>query len=205
MTVGTRTHVAARTMSEAKVSSAFVIDGGKPVGVVSQGDLLGLAVGAAPKAAPGGRLRCLRADPLSAGAATRRPSPRLTGSSRRALVDFPPRQTAPPRAEHQPARDPPERGRDGPGPLQTEQGILYASITDWNYYAGIAALMDELSEQARRSKDDARQKRRRGSAESTRAMRDDNVGDDELEAQIRAGRPGAAPPPVGVRHAAGGG
>jgi len=46
VTPTTTTGVAAAMMTRAKVASVFVIDEGRPVGVVSQGDLLSLAVGA---------------------------------------------------------------------------------------------------------------------------------------------------------------
>ncbi|MCI4361520.1 MAG: hypothetical protein L3J91_07415, partial [Thermoplasmata archaeon] len=67
--------------------------------------------------------------------------------------------------------------------LYTDHGIFYASITSWNFFAGIADLLDELSEQTRRVRDDARH-RRRASAKSIPV--DEEPGDPELEARIHA-------------------
>jgi ribosome-associated translation inhibitor RaiA len=72
--------------------------------------------------------------------------------------------------------------------LHTDRGIFYASDTEWNYFAGIAALMDELGEQVRRAKDDARQRRRAVPVEGRYAT-DEVVGDAALEEQLRAVAP----------------
>ena len=42
---GTTTGAAARLMTQERVSSVFIVEGGRPAGIVSQADLIGLAVG----------------------------------------------------------------------------------------------------------------------------------------------------------------
>ncbi len=182
---GTVAGVAARVMSEAKVSSVFVLEDGKPVGVVSQVDLLGLAVGALSTAGSGVsdvyvQLHGLR----GADAETLAEIDRVIALGLRRIG----RHGHPlllslhitPQGNH----------RSGEASVQarlhTDRGIFYASDTEWNYFAGIAALMDELAEQVRRAKEEQRRRRppRGRVVEATEV--DETVGTPELEAQIRA-------------------
>ncbi len=183
---GTTAGDAARAMTAAKVSSVFVVEDGKPVGVVSQVDLLGLAVGGGVRAPGTGgtsdvyvQLHGLR----GADAETLAEIDRVIAQGLRRIA----RHVHPlllslhitPQGNH----------RSGEATVQarlhTDRGIFYASDTEWNYFAGIAALMDELGEQVRRAKEDRPRRRSRGSVVEATEL-DETVGSPELEAQIRS-------------------
>jgi ribosome-associated translation inhibitor RaiA len=181
-------------MSEKSVSSLIVVDGGRPVGVLSQGDLLGLAVGvglggksAKPTSDVYVQIHGLRgsADPETLGEIDQVVAQGLRRISRHVkplLLSL----HITPHSNH--------RSGDASvvARLHTDRGIFYASETEWNYFAGIAALMDDLGEQVRRAKDDARQRRRVGPLASQVRV-DETVGDDALEAQLRTMTPQRAP------------
>ncbi|MCI4331389.1 MAG: CBS domain-containing protein [Thermoplasmata archaeon] len=181
---GTTVGAACALMSQEKVSSVFVLEGGKPTGIVSQTDLLGLAVGVSEPSAGGSRLgdvyvqvHGLRGsgDPAILTEIDRVVAKGLRHISRHVRPTFLSLDITP-HATH----------RSGDATvsvrLHTDHGIFYASRDGWNFYAGIAGLLDELSEQARRVHDASRDRRRRS---AKRAPVDDIPVDPDLEAQLR--------------------
>jgi CBS domain-containing protein/ribosome-associated translation inhibitor RaiA len=187
---GTSASVAARVMTQAKVSSAFVLEDGRAIGVVSQADLLGLAIGAGVR--PGGvrttsdvyvQIHGLRgnSDPETLAEIDRVVAQGLRRLSRHVHPVLLSLHIAP-QGTHR-SGDATVQAR-----LHTDKGIFYASDTEWNYFAGIAALMDELGEQVRRVKDGPRGRGRHArDAEGTDS--DESLGDPELEERIRAAAP----------------
>jgi CBS domain-containing protein len=181
---GTTTGAAARLMTKEKVSSVFVVEGGRPTGVVSQGDLLGLAVGGAVDAGPNVddvyvQIHGLRAsgDPTIITEVDR-----LVAKSLHHIA----RNTRPvllslhitPHATHR-AGDATVQAR-----LDTDDGVFHATETGWNFFASIQQALEDLEAQTRKSKDERRTRRRRsGRAEA----KDDEepASDGELEAKIR--------------------
>lgn len=182
---GTSVGDAARLMSAEKVSSVFVVEGGKPVGVVGQVELIGLAVGGAEP--PGGsrlgdvyvQVHGLRGsgDPAILTEIDRLVARGLKHISRHVRPRLLSLHVSP-HATHR-SGDATVHAR-----LQTDQGSFYATETAWNFFSGISDLMDELAEQTRRARDDARTRRR--GASSRGAPPDDSPADPEVEAQIRA-------------------
>jgi CBS-domain-containing membrane protein/ribosome-associated translation inhibitor RaiA len=180
---GTTTGEAAHRMTAEKVSSVFVVDGQRPVGIVSQADLLGLAVGTVePEGSKLGdvyvQIHGLRgsSDPSILTEIDRVVAKGLRHISRHVRpvalsLDISPQGT------HR-AGDATVSAR-----LYTDHGIFYASISGWNFFAGIADLLDELSEQTRRVRDESRQRRRQS---SKGVPLDEELVDPELEARIRA-------------------
>ncbi|MCI4320469.1 MAG: CBS domain-containing protein [Thermoplasmata archaeon] len=176
---------AAELMSREKASSVFVEEGGRPIGVVSQGDLLGLAVGGdnIPGEAKLGdvyvQVHGLRG---SGDPAVLTEIDHLVAKGLRHIS----RQVRPlllslhitPHATHR-TGDATVHAR-----LNTDRGIFYASHTGWNFYAGISDVLEELGEQARRMREEGVQKKRR---RSTRQVDPEEMPvDPELEARIRA-------------------
>lgn len=197
--LGTSAAEAARAMSAAQVSSVFVLEGITPVGIVSQGDLLGLAVAAGvPRSAtrPSAadvyvQIHGLRGngDPETIAEIDRVVAQGLRRISRHVhplLLSL----HLTPHASH----------RSGSATVQarlhTDRGIFYASDTEWNYFAGIATLMDELSEQVRRSKEESRRRRRHDAAVSP-PDEDETRADPDLEERLQAA---AAPVPARRRN-----
>jgi CBS domain-containing protein/ribosome-associated translation inhibitor RaiA len=183
---GTSAAQAARRMSSEAISSVFVIDGGRPTGIVSQADLLGLAVGhAEPGAARGAsdvyvQIHGLRgnADPellAEIDQVIAQGMHRISRHVQPLLLNL---NIAP----HQNRKT---GGATVQARLHTDQGIFYASETEWNYFAGIAGLMDDLSEQVQRAREESRD-RKRGHGRQGAAKPDDEVpADPELEARLR--------------------
>lgn len=181
---GTSVGDAARMMAAEKVSSVFVVDGGKPVGVVGQAELIGLAVGGGEPPA-GSRLgdvyvqvHGLRgsSDPSTLTEIDRLVAKGLKHISRHVRPQLLSLQITP-HATHR-TGDATVHAR-----LQTDQGIFYATETGWNFFASITDLMEELAEQTRRARDGVRRARRA----SVRALAaDDSPGDADLERRIRA-------------------
>jgi CBS domain-containing protein/ribosome-associated translation inhibitor RaiA len=179
---GTTAGAAAALMTREKVSSVFVLENGKPTGVVSQSDLLGLAVGtdSASSGEVGDvyvQIHGLRgsSDPEILTEIDRVVAKGLRHIARHAkpiLLSL----HVTPQGTH--------RGGDATvhARLHTDRGIFYASQTGWNFYAGISDLMDELEEQVRRARDESGDKKRR----SRKGLESDDMpGDPELEAQLR--------------------
>jgi CBS domain-containing protein len=185
VSAGTDVAEAARRMTAEKVSSVFVVEGGRPTRVVSQADLLGLVVGAARTERGRGRVEDVYVEVTG-----------LRGSSDPSLVaDIDhliaqglkriARHVRPsllslhlsPHSTHRTA-DITVEAR-----LHTDAGIFYASQTGWNLMAGVAANMEELVAQVQRDQETRRaheRSRRRAGAV------DETVGDADLERRIRA-------------------
>jgi CBS domain-containing protein len=176
---------AAELMTREKVSSVFVEENGKPIGVVSQTDLLGLAVGGA-EPAEGGKLgdvyvqvHGLRG---SGDPSVLTEIDSLVAKGLRHIS----RQVHPlllslhitPHATHR-TGDATVHAR-----LNTDRGIFYASHTGWNFYAGISDVLGELGEQARRMREEGVQGKRRRSLRKVDP--EEMPVDPELEARIRA-------------------
>ncbi len=184
--VGTSATAAARLMTKSKVSSVFVVEEGRPVGVVAQGDLLGLAVGAAATPGPGRgtssdvyvQIHGLRGsgDPqtlLEIDRVIAQGLRRISHHVHPQLLSL----NISPHATHR-AGDATVQAR-----LHTDHGIFYATDTEWNYLVGIALLMDELAEQVRRMREETRSQRRRAPRRPG-AEADETVGSPELEEKL---------------------
>jgi CBS domain-containing protein/ribosome-associated translation inhibitor RaiA len=175
---------AARVMSREKVSSLFVVEGGKPTRIVAQADLLTLVIGTVPPARGrtgvedvyvevtglrGSSDPALLADidHLVAGSLKR-----IAHHLRPILLSL----HLSPHATHRTA-DLTVEAR-----LHTDGGIFYASHTGWNLMAGISGLMDELTSQVARSQGTRRSagRRRRLAEDGSEAT------DPELERKIRS-------------------
>ncbi|MGI0132829.1 MAG: CBS domain-containing protein [Thermoplasmata archaeon] len=180
---GTSIGAVARLMARQKVSSIFVVDDARPIGVVSQADLLGLAIGIHPT--EGAELKDVYVQVHG-----------LRGSTDPEIFTEVDRLVA--RGLRHVARhvrpvmlslhiSPQGTHRSGDASvavrLYTDRGIYYSSVTSWNFFAGISDAMDDIAEQARRQRDGARQ---RGRASSRRVLVDDELVDPELEARIRS-------------------
>jgi CBS domain-containing protein len=186
---GTTTGAAARLMSQERVSSVFVVDGGRPVGIVSQSDLISLAVGGnAPSEGPIEdvfvQIQGLRA---SGDPAILAEIDQVIARGLRRIA----RYVHPvmlnvhfqPHASHR-SGEASVQGR-----LNTDREILYASRTGWNFYAALNDLLDELETQARRQKEERPHGIHRT---SSRLVGDDLAepsADPELEARIRSATP----------------
>ncbi|MCI4368765.1 MAG: CBS domain-containing protein, partial [Thermoplasmata archaeon] len=181
---GTTTGVAAALMTRRKASSVFVVEKDKPVGIVSQGDLLGLAVGGGENASSVSvgdvyvQVHGLRGsgDPTILTEIDKVIASGLRKIARHAK----PRLLSlhiTPHATH--------RGGDATvqARLVTDTGAYNASKSGWNFFAGVASLMEELEAQVRKQ-DDGGAKRRRT---STRKMppEADEPADPELEERLR--------------------
>jgi ribosomal subunit interface protein len=183
---GTTTGVAARLMSDERVSSVFIVEGGRPAGIVSQSDLISLAVGGnAPSEGAIEdvfvQIQGLRA---SGDPAILADIDQVIARGLRRIA----RYVHPvmlnvhfqPHASHR-AGEASVQGR-----LNTDHEILYASRTGWNFYAALNDLLDELETQARRQKEERQD---RVHQTSTRLVEDElgeTSADPELEARIRA-------------------
>lgn len=183
---GTRTGEAAQRMTRAKVSSVFVVKDGLPIGVVSQADLLGLAVGTG---GDGGtnvedvyvQIHGLRG---SGDPATLTEIDRLVAKSLRHIA----RSAKPvllsihitPQGTHR-AGDATVQAR-----LHTDNGVFHASETGWNFFAAVQQTLDDLVAQTRRERDERRDARRHH-PKATRDIEDTTL-DGELESKLRAVR-----------------
>ncbi|HTT25887.1 MAG TPA: CBS domain-containing protein [Thermoplasmata archaeon] len=152
---------AARLMAAEKVSSVFVVEGGRPVGVVGQTELISLSVGGSEP--PGGsrlgdvyvQVHGLRGsgDPSILTEIDALVAKGLKHISRHVRPQLLSLQISP-HATHR-TGDATVHAR-----LQTDRGIFYATVSGWNFFAGITTLMEELTEQTRRSSDGARRRKR---------------------------------------------
>ncbi|MGA7860452.1 MAG: CBS domain-containing protein [Thermoplasmata archaeon] len=183
---GTSAGGAARLMSQERVSSVFIVDGGRPAGIVSQSDLIGLAVGgSAPSEGAIGdvfvQIQGLRAsgDPAILADIDQV----ITRGLRRIARYVHPVML---NVHFQPHASHRSGEASVQGRLNTDHEILYASRTGWNFYAALNDLLDELETQARRQKEE----RREGVHQtSTRLVGNDlaeTSADPELEARIQS-------------------
>ena len=174
---------AAKLMTREKVSSVFVVEDGKPVGVVSQADLLSLAIGSGEAATNVGdvyvQIHGLRGsgDPSIVAEIDRVVAKGLRHIARHArpmLLSL----NVTPQGTHR-TGDATVHAR-----LNTDRGIFYATHSGWNFFAGIADLMDELENQVRRAGDERTDRKHRRSIKGVPP--DDAPVDPDLEARIRA-------------------
>ncbi len=183
--MGTSAAEAARRMSAENVSSVFVVEDGRPVRVLGQGDLLGLVVGRSR--APRGRTRVedvyveitgLRGsgDPGLVAEIDHLVARGLRRVARYVHPTFLSVHVAP-HATHR-TNDLTVEAR-----LHTDDGIYYASHTGWNLLAGVSGLLDELAAQTMRARDASRQRGRR--SRRPREADATEVVDAELEEKIR--------------------
>ncbi len=184
---GTTTGAAAQLMSRERVSSVFVLEGSKPVGSVSQADLLGLAVGGGEVAGAPAlgdvfvQIQGMRAsgDPAVLADIDRvvaRGLRRIARYARPIMLNV----HVSPHATHR-SGEATIQGR-----LHTDRGIFYASRTGWNLYAALADLLDEIESQARRIKEERAHGPRRPSGRPPPEELVEAPVDPELEARIRA-------------------
>jgi CBS domain-containing protein/ribosome-associated translation inhibitor RaiA len=175
---------AARAMTRAKVSSVFLVENGRPVGIVGQSDLLGLAVGQ-DEAAPTKisdvyvQIHGLRG---SSDPETLAEIDQLVGKGLKRIA----RHVQPivfsldvsPHAAR--SADATINGR-----LRTARKIYFASVTGWNFFASVDGVLDDIESQVRREHETTSRPRhhvrgRRAPAE------DDTPVDRDVEAKIRA-------------------
>jgi len=183
---GTSALEAARLMAREKVSSVFVLEAGRPTRIVAQTDLLGLLVGGTRRAREKGKVEDVYVEITglrgSADPALLADIDHLVAAGLRRLA----RHLRPtlltlhfaPHATHR-TSDLTVEAR-----LHSDEGIFYASHTGWNLMAGVAGLLDDLSSQARRHREERRE-RGRGNR-GTAAVEDTSFVDVELETKIRS-------------------
>lgn len=181
---GTTAGEAAALMTREKVSSVFVVERGRPTGVVSQTDLLGLVAGGEPGERAEGdvyvQVHGLRGsgDPAILAEVDRlvaRGLRHLGRHSRPVLLSL----HVNPHSTHR-TGDATVAAR-----LHTDRGVFYASQTSWNFFTAVSDVMDELGGQIQRSADESRQRRRREGGRPPPSD-DGSVDDRELEAKIRS-------------------
>ena len=183
---GTTTGAAAQLMSRERVSSVFIVDEGKPDGIVSQADLISLAVGSgAPSPSALGdvfvQIQGLRAsgDPAILADIDRvvaRGLHRIARHVRPVMLNL----HFSPHASHRSGEATVE------GRLNTEHEIFYASRTGWNLYGALSDLLEEIETQARRKKEERGHGAHQVSTRRVTDSMEDTTGDDELEARIRS-------------------
>lgn len=184
---GTTTGAAAEVMTRERVSSVFVVEDGHPVGIVSQADLIGLAVGGvvAPERTTLGdvfvQIQGLRAsaDPAILADIDRvvaRGLKRIARYVRPVMLNL----HFSPHASHRTG----EASVDGR--LYTEHEILYASRTGWNLYSALNDLMEEIETQTRRKKEERSDDTHRTSRRLIADDLEESSADPELEARIRS-------------------
>lgn len=181
---GTSTGAAARLMTQERVSSVFIVEGGRPTGIVSQADLIGLAVGgsATGEAQIGDvfvQIQGLRAsgDPAilaDIDQVIARGLRRIARYVRPVMLNV----HFQPHASHR-SGEASVQGR-----LNTDHEILYASRTGWNFYGALNDLLDELETQARRQKEERRGGIHRTSTRLVADELEETSTDPELEARI---------------------
>ncbi|HKV90307.1 MAG TPA: CBS domain-containing protein [Thermoplasmata archaeon] len=180
---GTKTGAAARLMTRQRISSVFVVDDGKPTGVVSQTDLLGLAVGTPTEGTESVEDVYVQIHGLrgSGDPSTLTEIDRLVAKALRHIA----RNAKPvllsvhitPQGSHR-AGDATVQAR-----LHTDTGVFHASETGWNFFAAVQQTLDDLVAQTRRDREGRRSVRRR--AGKGRAEADETAVDGELEAKMR--------------------
>ncbi|MCI4336954.1 MAG: CBS domain-containing protein, partial [Thermoplasmata archaeon] len=157
---GTTAGDAAALMSKERISSVFILENGKPTGIVSQVDLLGLAVGGEPGERAVGdvyvQVHGLRGsgDPAILAEVDRLVARGLRHMGRHShpvLLSL----HVNPHSTHR-TGDATVAAR-----LHTDRGIYYASQTSWNFFTAVGEVMEELSGQIQKATDEQRQRRRR--------------------------------------------
>jgi CBS domain-containing protein/ribosome-associated translation inhibitor RaiA len=173
---------AAKLMTRERVSSVFVVEGGKPIGVVSQADLLSLAVGAGGGQTSVGdvyvQVTGLRG---SGDPAILAEIDELVAKGLRHIA----RHVQPRGLSLHVAPHGNHRTGDAnvSARLITDQGVFFANQVGWNLFAGIASLLDELEQQVRRAHGEREDRRKRRSPREIPT--DDEPADPEVEALLR--------------------
>lgn len=185
LTIGWNASVgeAARSMTRQKVSSLFLVDGDRPTGIVSQSDLLGLAVGLGEPSGPERfgdvyvQIHGLRG---SGDPGILSEIDELIAKGLRHIGHYV-------RPTLLSLHVSPHSARPGDASvhvrLHTDLGIFYATETGWNFFASVTNALDDLKEQTERAKG-AQRKRRAAGARNLPT--DDLPSDPELEAKLRA-------------------
>ncbi len=177
---------AATRMVEENVSSVFVVEDGRAVGILTQADLLNFVMGQARRRPSKARVEDVYVEITG-----------LRGSGDPALLAEIDNVVA--RGLRRVARyvqptllslhfAPHSMHRTSDltveARLHTNQGIFYASHTGWNLLAGVAGLLEELAGQTRRVREN--RSRRRPRTEALRASDETSSGDPDLERRLRA-------------------
>jgi len=181
--VGMPAMEAARRMTAEKVSSVFVVEGGRPARVLGQSDLLGLVIGRWRRPATKSRLEDVYVEITglrgSGDPALLAEIDNVVARGLRRVARYvqPTLLTLhfAPHATHR-TNDLTVEAR-----LHTNQGIFYASHTGWNLLAGVSGLLEELAGQTRRVREIRRSRPSRAPADSDET----STGDPELEERIR--------------------
>lgn len=180
---------AARAMTRAKTSSVFVVDGDRALGIISQTDLLGLAV----RAKVGQEGTYIEITGFGAGtdAELMGDLDRILGAGLKRIA----KSVKPimlsvhvtPHASHR-VGDASVETR-----LHTDWGVFYASRTDWNVFQATTDTMDELERQVRETKTGARQKSRGAGRRLGEVDTSDTLSDPEVEARLADTLPARRP------------
>ena len=176
----------ARRMLEAGVSSVFVVEDGRPTGILGQADLLNFVVGRARSRPSKARVEDVYVELTGLRGAG---DPALfadidhvvaRGLRRVARYVQPTLLSLhfAPHATHR-TNDLTVEAR-----LHTDQGIFYGTHTGWNLLAGVSGLLEDLAGQTRRLRE-TRTKRRPRSLRTT-ASEEGPVEDPDLERKLRA-------------------
>lgn len=177
---GTVVGTAARLMTKQRVSSMFIVDGGRPLGVISQADLLGLAIGQQP--AEGAELKDVYVQVHGLRGST---DPEILTEVDRLIargLRHISRHVRPIMLSLHVTPQGTHRSGDAAVAvrLYTDRGIYYSSLSSWNFFAGISDAMDDLAEQVRRERDGSRRR-----VSNRTVIVDEVPGDPDLEARIR--------------------
>lgn len=189
---GTSTGTAARRMSQERVSSVFIVDHDRPIGIVSQSDLIGLAVGG--NASTEGaiedvfvQIQGLRA---SGDPAILADIDQVVARGLRRIARYV--HPVMLNVHFQPHSSHRSGEASVQGRLNTDHEILYASRTGWNFYGALNDLLDELETQARRQKEERPHGIHRPSPRRAAGAMDEGSSDPELEARIGSATRGPA-------------
>ena len=176
---------AAEKMVEESVSSVFVVENGRPTGVLGQADLLNFVVGRTRRRPSRTRVEDVYVE-ITGLRGTGDPAlfadiDHVVARGLRRVA----RYVQPtllslhfaPHATHR-TSDLTVEAR-----LHTNQGIFYATHTGWNLLAGVSGLLEDLAGQTRRVRE-TRTKRRPASVRTTEAE-EGTVADPDLERKIR--------------------
>jgi CBS domain-containing protein/ribosome-associated translation inhibitor RaiA len=176
---------AAARMNEENVSSVFVVEDERPVGVLAQADLLNFVVGRTRPRPSRARLEDVyveitglrgSGDPTLFAEIDNVVARGLRRVARYVQPTLLSLHFAP-HATHR-TSDLTVEAR-----LHTNQGIFYASHTGWNLLAGVAGLLEELAGQTRRVRETRSSRRGRGPAAAE--AEETTAADPELERKIR--------------------
>lgn len=177
---------AARAMAAAGVSSVFLVEDGRPTGVVSQADLLGLSIGL-DAAAAGSPLKDVYVQVHglrgSGDPETLTELDELIAKSLRRLSHHA-------RPTLLSVQVSPHSARSGDATvhvrLHTDRGIFFATETGWNFFASVTSSLDDILSQVQRAHEASIGRRRRGGRGASEE--DEIPADPDLERKMRAAR-----------------